>query len=85
MYKFEVTRKWSDYSEVPDGDSIEWRYKDVPLSGITVSGYGKKIVTPYMVYWREKWRRVYAASYSNCATCYVISKGEKYIVDRYDV
>lgn len=34
----------------------------------TVSGYGSKIPTQYMVYWCDKWRRVYCDSYGNGAS-----------------
>jgi hypothetical protein len=44
----------------------------------TVSGYGKKLTSPYKVHFLGRWRRVYYTCFSNTATHYVIVKGEKY-------
>jgi hypothetical protein len=37
----------------------------------TTTGYGNRIPTVYMVKWQGKWRRVYAACYSNVASTYI--------------
>ena len=37
----------------------------------TASGYGARIPTPYMVKWLGRWRRVYAACFSNVASHYI--------------
>lgn len=37
----------------------------------TASGYGKRLVTPYMVRFNDKWRRVYCCVFSNSGTCYI--------------
>jgi hypothetical protein len=37
----------------------------------TATGYGNRIPTVYMVKWQGKWRRVYAACYSNVASTYI--------------
>lgn len=46
----------------------------------TATGYGRKLVTPYMVKWNNKTYRVYSSCFSNCSTEYIISKGRKIIV-----
>jgi len=48
----------------------------------TVSGYGKAIPTAKMIRLEGKWFRVYCTIYSNSGTCWIKSKGIKYIVDR---
>lgn len=46
------------------------------------TGYGKRIPTAYRVrLWDSKWRRVYAACYSNVATTYIEYGGKRYIVE----
>lgn len=47
------------------------RRTDFPLSGRTVTGYGARIPTQYMVRWEGRWRRVYAACYGNAGTAYI--------------
>ena len=48
----------------------------------TVSGYGSKIPTQYMVRTSgNRWRRVYCAVFSNIGTLYVIEQGLAYCVD----
>lgn len=42
----------------------------------TATGYGARIPTVYMVMWQGKWRRVYAACYSNCASTYIGKAGD---------
>jgi len=37
----------------------------------TASGYGKRLVTPYMVKFNDKWRRVYCCQFSNNGTLYI--------------
>ena len=44
----------------------------------TRSGYGRKIPTSHMVYWCNKWRRVYCCIYSNSGTCYIL-QGKNWI------
>jgi hypothetical protein len=46
-----------------------------PSSGQTVSGYGRKLPTPYMVKWEGRWRRVYVAQFSNAGTAYLGKPG----------
>ena len=52
-----------------------------PRSGQTTSGYGSKLPTRYMLYVGNRWRRVYAICWSNAATCYIMKKGEKVVID----
>lgn len=35
------------------------------------TGYGGKIPTRYLVQWRNRWRRVYVACWSNAGTAYI--------------
>lgn len=46
---------------------------DFHIKGLqyTVSGYGKRIPTEYMVKWNGKWRRVYCCVFSNSGTLYI--------------
>jgi hypothetical protein len=53
----------------------ELRETELPQSGRTVSGYGAKLPTPYMVKRFGKWRRVYAACYGNAASHYIGKPG----------
>jgi len=48
----------------------------------TVSGYGNKIPTEYMVRFESKWRRVYCRVFGNAGTAYIIYQGNEIIVDR---
>jgi hypothetical protein len=52
------------------------RETERPRSGQTVSGYGNKLPTPYMVQFAGRWRRVYAACFGNAATLYIGKPGE---------
>jgi hypothetical protein len=61
-----------------------FRSSNMPRSGLTVSGYGNNLPTPYEVRHNGKWKRVRAICYSNAATYFIRSKGEKLIVDFYD-
>lgn len=54
---------------------VELRETTAPRSGQTVSGYGAKLPTPYLVKWAGKWRRVYAACYGNSASHYIGNPG----------
>ena len=49
----------------------------------TATGYGSKIPTRYMVKTNNRWYRVYSICYSNVATDYIVSKGEKIVVRFY--
>lgn len=37
----------------------------------TASGYGRRIPTERVVYFRNRWRRVYVCIFSNIGTCYI--------------
>ena len=52
------------------------REKERPRFGQTVSGYGNKIPTRYMVQFAGRWRRVYAACFGNAATLYIGQPGD---------
>ena len=47
----------------------------------TATGYGSKIPTSKKIKYNGIWHRIYCAIYSNIGTCYIISKGQKIIVD----
>lgn len=51
------------------------RETERPRSGETVTGYGSKLPTHYMVKHNGKWRRVYAACYGNAASFYIGKPG----------
>ena len=55
--------------------SVECKETTAPRSGMTQTGYGAKLPTPYMVKWEGKWRRVYAACYGNAASHYIGKPG----------
>jgi hypothetical protein len=57
------------------------RVTSVPRSGQTVSGYGGKVPTPYMLKYAGIWHRVYAMAYGNSASVYIIVKGEDFFLD----
>lgn len=46
-----------------------------PRSGQTLTGYGAKIPTPYLVKWAGRWRRVYVACYGNAGSAYIGKPG----------
>jgi hypothetical protein len=43
----------------------------------TATGYGNKLTTPYKVQHNGRLYRVYATCWSNAATCWIQSKGQK--------
>lgn len=55
--------------------TVECKETESPRSGRTVSGYGAKIPTPYMVKWANRWRRVYVAQFGNAGTAYIGKPG----------
>lgn len=62
-----------------NGEPVQYtllcRETDLPRGGFTLSGYGAKIPTRYMVQFGARWRRVYAACYGNAATLYIGKPG----------
>lgn len=46
----------------------------------TATGYGSKIPTTKMILWKGRKYRLYCCIYSNIGTCYIVSKGKKYVV-----
>lgn len=49
----------------------EWKETEPPRHGRTVSGYGRRIPTSYMVRHNDRWRRVYVCQYGNAGTAYI--------------
>lgn len=47
----------------------------------TVTGYGKRIPTEYMIRFNDKWRRVYCVIYSNIGTLYIGKLSDNLLVD----
>ena len=52
-----------------------------PSYGRTVSGYGGKVPTRYMVQYAGRWHRVYVAQYGNAGTAYIVHGGEDLVLD----
>jgi len=63
-----------------DLPAADKRRTEVPRSGQTQSGYGKRIPTQHMIRHNGKWRRVYCCIYSNIGTCYITDKNGDWIV-----
>lgn len=55
-------------------ERAEVRTTDVPRSGQTQSGYGKRLPTQYMIKRGTRWHRVYCVCYSNIGTLYIRTK-----------
>lgn len=49
------------------------------------TGYGLKIPTSWRVKYNGAWRRVYCACFSNIGSCYVLVKGERFLIDNIGV
>lgn len=63
------------------GLTTEVRVTTQPTYGQTVTGYGGKIPTRYMVKYAGRWRRVYAMSYGNSASLYIVVGGQDALLD----
>lgn len=59
----------------------EIKTTNVPTSGQTVSGYGGKIPTRYMIKYAGRWHRVYSMAYGNSATPYIRKGGRVLVMD----
>tara|TARA_R100000700_G_C3141953_1_gene123487 strand:- start:334 stop:738 length:405 start_codon:yes stop_codon:yes gene_type:complete len=46
----------------------------------TSTGYGSRLVTPYKIFWNNRWRRVFCSIWSNCGTYYICCKKERWIL-----
>lgn len=57
------------------------RITPIPRHGQTVSGYGGRIPTRYMIRYMGVWRRVYAMVYGNAGSVYVNVKGSPVFLD----
>ncbi len=47
----------------------------------SVTGYGAKLPTPYIVRFKGRERRVYCTNYSNIGTCWIVVGGKRWIVE----
>lgn len=60
---------------LPNGPfhTMETKCKEtaLPRAGRSVTGYGRRIPTCYMVKHFDRWRRVYVCSYGNAGTAYI--------------
>lgn len=54
---------------------VRLRETDTPRAGQSLTGYGARTPTAYMVLWEGKWRRVYVANYGNAGTAYIGKPG----------
>lgn len=52
----------------------------IPRKGQTVSGYGKRLPTSFMVKWKGRWHRVFCVCYSNSGTAYARLDGVDTVV-----
>ncbi|UOK18424.1 hypothetical protein SEA_BRUHMOMENT_108 [Arthrobacter phage BruhMoment] len=62
---------WLDDERITDA-----RITDAPRSGQTVTGYGPKIPTRYMLRYEGRWHRVYMMQYGNSGTPYIRKGGD---------
>jgi hypothetical protein len=51
-----------------------------PRRGQTASGYGRRMPSDLMVFYRQRWRRVYVACFGNAGTAYIEDKDGNWIV-----
>ena len=51
------------------------RITAIPMSGRTVSGYGPRIPTQYMVRHNGRWYRVRVVCYGNAGSAYILVNG----------
>jgi hypothetical protein len=52
-----------------------------PGYGRTVTGYGGKLPTRYMVQYGGRWRRVYMMQYGNSGSAYIVHGGSELFLD----
>lgn len=65
-------------------DIIAKKSTRTPVSR-TVSGYGSKLPTQWLLRLKDKrWRRVYVMQWSNCGSAYVIVNGKTLFLGSYD-
>jgi hypothetical protein len=68
--------------EYTNADMVtDCKMTDTPRYGRTLSGYGRKIPTRYMVRYGATWHRVYAAQYGNSASIYIVHGGSDLVLD----
>ena len=79
--KSEKTGEFTRFRFMQNDVKISPMYHHINGLSFTASGYGRKIPTQYMVNLGNRWHRVYCVIYSNIGSIYIISKGERYLVD----
>lgn len=53
---------------------------ETPVSR-SVTGYGPKLPTRFMVHYAGRWRRVYMAQYGNAGTAFIVHGGRDLVLD----
>jgi hypothetical protein len=61
-------------------DETQHRSTDTPRSGMTATGYGRKLPTQYMITINDREYRVYATGYSNASTLWIQTRHGRVIV-----
>ena len=79
--KAELKHGWAEHSRRTIYETVEVFKRDAPASGQPVTGYGKRIPTGWMVRWGSRNYRVYAVCYSNVASYYIRSNGNRIFLD----
>lgn len=64
-------------------ESVPQKTTDTPNFG-SITGYGPKQPTQFMVFWLGRWRRVYCKIWSNVGSLYIIRKGVQIRVTDYE-
>jgi|TARA_R110002033_G_scaffold90267_1_gene140273 hypothetical protein len=68
-----------------NGVSVESKEERLPHQKMnlsyTATGYGRRIPSTFMVKFKNRWRRVYVAIYSNAGTAYIGKLEERLFVD----
>ena len=62
--------------EPPTYLQVKLKVTETPRGGQTVSGYGARIPTCYMVEYLGRWRRVYGAQWGNAGSLYIGKRGD---------
>lgn len=64
-------------------EKVPVKQTEPPRSGATVSGYGKRLPTSYMVRYGKRWLRVRCSCYSNNGTLWARVNGVDTVVTVY--
>jgi hypothetical protein len=79
MRRVAPPRAYLQHKAGPNGpfrtESVPVKQTLLPRKGQTQTGYGKALPTCYMVHYRDRWRRVLCACFSNSGTTYIMIDG----------